>query len=234
MNRRHGAIHTPRPDGIARLAARMGMAEAPIPNWFARFRADGDPLGNDQFGDCADAADCQLIRLWGGRADRAMALSRYQMNTGFDPATGQPDNGTDTSQDMASWCAAPILDLDGRPRPIYWAWVDHADETEIRAALARFPLAISVGLPAAIADDPDRWGEDPQPGWTPDEGHRIVLGFMNDFVRADAAHAARGRRADPASGDGAGGTAVVGARLRRARAGSGDAAGIACRACCCS
>jgi hypothetical protein len=180
VNRRHGAIHTPRPDGIARLAARMGMAEAPIPNWFARFRADGDPLGNDQFGDCADAADCQLIRLWGGRADRAMALSRYQMNTGFDPATGQPDNGTDTSQDMASWCAAPILDLDGRPRPIYWAWVDHADETEIRAALARFPLAISVGLPAAIADDPDRWGEDPQPGWTPDEGHRIVLGFMND------------------------------------------------------
>lgn len=177
---RHGAIHRPRPAGIARLTARVSLnAALPIPNWFAKVPADGDCLGNDMYGDCVDAADCRLIQLWGGRIDRSIALSRYHQMTGFDIATGRPDDGSDTAADMASWCAAPILDLDGKPWPIYWASVDHTNETDIRAALAKGPLLITVGLPQAIADDPERWCENRQPGWAPDEAHRVVLGFAD-------------------------------------------------------
>ena len=71
----------------------------------------------------------------GGKANRAMALARYGMMTGFNPTTGQPDNGSDTSADLLNWCAAPIVDLDGRPWPIYWASVDHTDLAGVRAAL---------------------------------------------------------------------------------------------------
>jgi len=171
---RFGAIHSAHPAGLPRLSARAGLTPVPIPNWLARFPADGDPLGNDDFGNCVDAADCQIIRLMGGRADRAMALARYQMNTGCPPG---PDNGSDTVVDMRNWCAAPIVDLSGQPWPIYWASADHTDVSEIGLALARFPLLITIGLPAAIADAPERWGDPPQSGWTPDEAHRVVLGF---------------------------------------------------------
>jgi hypothetical protein len=176
---KRGAIHTPRPPEIARLAARLAAPPTSGPNWLARWPADGDALGNNDYGDCCDAADCQLIRLWGGRTDTSIALGRYQQMTGFDPKTGLPDNGSDTSADLAAWCAAPIIDLDGKSWPIYWASVDHTDETEIRAALTRFPLAISVGLPAAVADNPERWCEAPEAGWTADDGHRLVLGFVD-------------------------------------------------------
>lgn len=173
---RFGAIHAPRPDAIARLSARGALTEAPIPNWFARFPADGDPLGNDDIGNCVDAADCQIVRLMGGRANRQMAMARYAMMTGFDPATGQPDNGSDTSADMVNWCAAPIVDLDGRPFPIYWASVGHTDMAGVGGALARFPLVVTIGLPNQIAQYPERWREPPYPGWTADEPHRVVLG----------------------------------------------------------
>lgn len=176
---RFGAIHTPRPAGIARLSSRVGAPSSPIPNWLARFPPDGDPLGNDDFGDCVDAADCQIIRIMGGKADRAMALARYTQ-TGFDLATGQPDNGSDTRADMLNWCAAPIVDLSGKAWPIYWASADHTDEADVENALRLFPLLITVGLPAPIANDPERWSEPPQPGWTADEAHRIVLGYRDD------------------------------------------------------
>lgn len=179
MSMRHGAIHAPRPAGVARLRDRATVPSGLAVNWLERFPADGDALGNDRVGNCVPAADCQLIRLWGGAADGALALARYQMMTGCDPATGLPDVGTDTAVDMLSWCAAPILDRDGRPWPIYWASVDHTDETAIRLALTRFPLAITIGLPRAIADDPDRWSAAPGVGWTPDEPHRVVLGHAD-------------------------------------------------------
>lgn len=177
---KRGAIHTPRPAGVARLAARATLAQAPVPNWFALAPADGDCLGNDVYGNCVDAADCRLIQLWGGKIDKSIALNRYRQMTGFNLVTGLPDNGSDTSADMASWCAAPILDLDGKPWPIYWASVDHTDEEEILAALARLPLAVTIGLPAAIADSPERWSEAPQHDWTAGEGHRVVLGSAGD------------------------------------------------------
>lgn len=175
---RFGAIHSQPPAMVPRLHSRLDMRGAPVQprNWFATVPPDGDPLANDDYGCCVPAADFQLARIWGGKVDRSLVLNRYRLITGFDPATGQPDNGTDTATDMRQWIAAPILDLDGKPWPIYWATVDQTDEGAIRLALRRFPLRIVIGLPAAVAQDPDRWARPPEPGWTKDEPHCVVLG----------------------------------------------------------
>jgi hypothetical protein len=173
---RHGALLAPRPPTVKRLTA--GAPQAPLTNWLTRFKADGDPLGNDQYGCCVDAADIQIMRLWGARCDTSIVLNRYRQ-TGWNPATGVPDNGTPTSADMLNWVAAPVLDLDLKPWASAWATADHTDDDEIRSALARFPLRITIGLPASIAQFPERWCQAPDPSWTPDEAHEVVLGFAD-------------------------------------------------------
>lgn len=179
MTLRHGALYQPHPPDLPRFP--RALAPVPIPNHFLHYQADGDALNNDRYGCCVPAADVQIARLWGARCDGTTVLNRYRQ-TGFDPATGIPDNGTPTADDMLNWAAAPILDLDGRPWPIWWRSVDHTDEGAIRHALARFPLVITLGLPVQIAQEPERWNEPPQPGWTADEGHRVVLGYAEGDV----------------------------------------------------
>lgn len=177
MRVRHGANH----DQAARDAVpipRFARAVAPtvIPNWFLRFPADGDALRNDELGNCVAAARCQMIRLWGGKADASLSEALYTEWGGYDPRTGQPDNGLDPLQVMFASCAAPGVDAAGKPWPILWTKADPANTAEIRAALEVYPLELTLGLPAAIADYPERWRDPPALGMKPDLGHRVVLG----------------------------------------------------------
>jgi hypothetical protein len=90
----------------------------PVPtsrDWFRFCPADGDALGNDTVGCCVPAATFQGIRLrravaWndGWKPTRDMVLDRYARLTGFDPVTGQPDNGTDTAAETLDYCTRGI------------------------------------------------------------------------------------------------------------------------------
>ena len=182
-----GALH----NGALRAATAIPRLQPPggeIPDWFSRFPADRDALGNADdgvlkgVGDCVPAARCQVIRLWGGAADRDLAYRLYAMRTGFNPATLTPDNGTDTLTAMFASCAAPVVDEAGRAWPILWAKVDHKNEAEIERALAHYPLEITVQMPAGdLGDDPESWCDRPMTAFRPGtESHRIVLGGRDD------------------------------------------------------
>lgn len=181
-----GALHDPErraQTAIPLLEPSIGNV---IPDWFSRWpvnNADPDALGNADdetgpgVGNCVPAARCQITRLWGGAADKGMAFRLYSMWTGFDPATMQPDNGTDTLAAMFASCATPTIDMAGRPWPILWAKVDHEDEQAILRALVHFPLEITVQLPAGdLGDDPWSWADAPGAFVPGPEAHRIVLG----------------------------------------------------------
>src|ERR1700761_962077 len=98
-----GANHSPAPPAIQPLITRASlhlMSALTSVNWFAKCPADGDPLGNDQVGDCEPVAKLRTIQVLLSNAQgsnwaptKAMAFSLYQQYTGFDPATLKPDNG---------------------------------------------------------------------------------------------------------------------------------------------
>lgn len=173
---KHGSIITPRPPGLPHLSHRAtAVLPAPV-NWFKK-SADGNMLGNDQYGDCDPAADFRIIQLWGGACTQTLALARYTQLTGFDAAIPSTDQGTDTNQDMKAWCSFPIFDGQNS-WPIYWAQIDGSDLDQVGRALTRFPLLITFLLPVAIADKPELWAGSvgTGPAWVPSEGHRVVLG----------------------------------------------------------
>lgn len=176
--RKHGSIITPRPAGLPHLSARAAPVTAAPVNWFANHKADGDMLGNDRWGDCDPAADFRIIELWGGQCSRSLALGRYSLLTGFNPADESTDQGTDTNQDLAAWCSFPIYD--GKTTwPIYWAQIiDPPDLGTVARALTRFPLLATILLPPAIANSPELWCGvmGTGPSWVPSEAHRVVLG----------------------------------------------------------
>lgn len=174
---RHGAIHNQAARDATPIPRLPRAIRRTIPNHFLKFPADADALANDRVGNCVTAARCQMIRLWGGTADEALAIRLYTAWGGYDPHTGTPDNGIDTLHAMFASVASPVVDSAGRQWPIRWAKAHHTDEDEIRAALARWPLEVTIGLPRQVAQEPGRWSEAPEPGWTADEPHRVVLGF---------------------------------------------------------
>jgi hypothetical protein len=107
--RRRGAIYRPAPPFVRPFHHTAGLVRLTAPSsadWHAKAPANGDALGNDQYGCCVEAADYQIIRLrranaWGDtwKPTKDMLLTRYGGETGFDPQTGLPDEGTDTATD---------------------------------------------------------------------------------------------------------------------------------------
>lgn len=177
MTYRRGSIISPRPVSLAHLSTRAVLAAAPQPvNWFTK-PADLDVLGNDKYGDCDPVADFRLIQLWGGQCTKQLALTRYTQLTSFDPAVPSTDQGTNTNLDLKAWCSFPIWD-GLKAYPIYWAQVDPTDMNQVLRALQRFPLLITICLPAAVEQDPDSWASQPGKGsqWAPRFAHRVLLG----------------------------------------------------------
>jgi hypothetical protein len=182
---RTGAKHTERPAAIQPLTARAVLSAAATPrNWFAACPADGELYGNGACGDCVPVADFRYIQTvlasvsspWAPTLDAV--LGRYTALTGFDPATGRPDDGTDTAADLTAWCRDGIAlpDLQRVIVPV-WASVDPKRLDHVAAALALAPCLVSLNLPTNwqnIENDKAAWWD--PPGALTGDFHRVLLG----------------------------------------------------------
>lgn len=192
---RLGAIHTQPPAHIPLLAARARldlMAAPKSVDWHKAAPADGDALGNDNAGCCVPAWDYQeeCLRVanamgstWRPTSD--MVIARYSRLTGYDPATGQPDDGTDTAMDSADLCTrglqinSQLLDVP------HWTLLDPANLGHMKIAIAHFgAVAITLNLPIALQDlDFDR-APGAGPDWVPGSWglHRVGSGKYDGDV----------------------------------------------------
>ena len=81
-------------------------------------------LGNDRFGDCAWAGAAHEHMIWTGEHgtpaefDDACVLDDYAQATGFDPATGANDDGTDMQEAAAYRQKIGIRDTSGNRHKI--------------------------------------------------------------------------------------------------------------------
>lgn len=136
---------------------------------------------NDQIGDCTIAAAGHMIQAWTRAAGREVdvtdreVLAAYEAVSGYDPATGQNDNGAVELDVLNYWRHTGI----GNHRVVAFAQVNQADHREIIAASNLFGgLYAGAALPAALQVHPLRWhvtgkGASAQPGsWG---GHAICL-----------------------------------------------------------
>lgn len=195
--RKHGAIYRPAPLCVrpwSRLTGGASIRAAPRADWHAKAPADGNPLGNDRFGCCVEAADFQVIRMrranaWGDewKPTPDVVLKRYAAMTGFDPAKGIPDLGTDTASDMATWCSKGIrIDSQNEDVP-FWIVLNPHDLNAVNAAIEYLgPILLTMALPSA-AENPASWSIAPGtgPGWEPGSlgYHRTIAGKYDGAIR---------------------------------------------------
>jgi hypothetical protein len=70
---------------------------------------DADPLGNDRAGDCVFAGPGHMVRMIGQLTGKALSptsadvLEAYSRYTGYDPATGENDNGFRVREMLGIW-----------------------------------------------------------------------------------------------------------------------------------
>lgn len=196
---RHGAIHMPAPAAVPHLGARANLA-GPAPtcvNWLNTCPPDLDPLLNDELGCCVAVVPYRRFQTLDARRTgivtpiaRSHVLGRYEMNGDYvpvdpnNPTTNATDQGTNTRRDALNEVVAPILGADGAPREVWWGQITPGDTSHVAMALTQTPLSITLGLPVAIADDPEAWIRPPLrgTGWDPAGGfqHRVLLGALED------------------------------------------------------
>lgn len=191
-----GAIHQPTPTHIPFLAARarLDLMQAPATcDWFAKCPADGDMLGNDSYGDCCEVTDYRIIQVrranaWGDlwKPTEGMCLARYSALTGFNILTGQPDDGTITTTDMADWCTKGIRLDDQNLDVPHWCVVDPHNLQHVNLAIANGgPVAVTINLP--IGAQSLDWGKAPGTGtdWVAGSwgAHRVPVGKYDSGER---------------------------------------------------
>ena len=102
--------------GAQRLGATLDLecllAKVPATcDWQAILRLDSaspDALGNDRYGDCVEAGNLRQVQMREANAmgsgwvpSAAEALALYASWSGFNPQTGQPDDGTELARAQA-------------------------------------------------------------------------------------------------------------------------------------
>lgn len=141
-----------------------------------------DPLGNDQYGNCCYVAKWTWARIkYASRYNRVAPIARSDVlrdygHTGFDPATGTHDDGTDPNEMMGTWARDPNqLIFESENWPIVWATVQPTAEVELAAALEHGPLLMMIEAPEDELDDPDTWCDPPGGGVKPLAAHEMLL-----------------------------------------------------------
>ena len=186
---RGGALHRPTPDAIPYLAARASLHRMTVPkaaNWFT-FAADGNPVGNDDYGCCVEAYRRRQIEIWHRNAmgdetpaSRDAVLADYALEPGFDPKTGVPDAGSDVVTAMTHWATNGIRIDEQNLSIIRWAKIDPANDDHIAIAIAHLGgIGVTLNLPPALLEDPANWPAAPGTGtnWqTTNEYHRVGFG----------------------------------------------------------
>lgn len=181
MTNRFGAIHQPRHECVANALPFTRVGTTTPPNWFDTWNwrpNDGDILGNDRLSCCVAAADLRLVQAFKARAGIKwrppveLVELRYEATGGW-LRTDETDNGTVTQADAFDWSLSPIVA--GETYPVTWTIVE---PTDVLAALRHGPLLVTLGLEAAVQDDPLTWGR-PAVG-APACLHRVVAGATTD------------------------------------------------------
>jgi len=192
---RLGAIHRAPPASVPLLAARARLDLMTAPksvDWHAAAPANGDALGNDKAGCCVEAWDFQeeCLRLanamgspW--RPTAGMVMARYVRLTGYDPATGQPDDGTDTAADTADLCRKGLEINDQLLDVPHWTLLDPANLEHMKIAVAHFgAVAMTLNLPIALQDMDFAKAPGAGPDWVPGSWgmHRVGSGTYDGDV----------------------------------------------------
>ena len=152
-------------------------------------------LGNDRYGNCVAVAELRAIEMRranangdGWKPTEAQALGLYGSLTGFDPITGQPDNGTDTVVAMTKWCVTGVRVNEQDEDLVFWASVDPTNVQHCQLAAAHTgPVQITLALPDA-AQDLTSWAKEPGigPAWAAGSWgcHRVISGkyYGEEFV----------------------------------------------------
>lgn len=192
-----GAIHRRQPLAVRPLSKRASlhlMTPPPSTDWHKYCPADGDALSNDTYGCCVEVADYRVIQmrravLWGDQTKPLVSdiLDRYSRLTGFNLATKQPDNGTDTVDDLTDWMRNGIKIGPQTLDVPMWALANPTDMNEVNLAIAYTgPVLVTMMLPLA-AQDLSAWSKAPGTGPEWDSGswggHRVMTGKYDGDVR---------------------------------------------------
>jgi hypothetical protein len=142
-------------------------------------------LGNDQYGDCAEAGACHQTMLWTAEGlgtaapfDDAAALSNYSAITGFDPSNPVSDQGTAISDLAGYWKSHGIVDSNGDAHKVV-AVVD-LNPGDLRELWTASYLFQAVGLGFAIPNSAMQQTQDGKPwsvvaGATIEGGHYVPM-----------------------------------------------------------
>lgn len=140
--------------------------DAPLPKHPASFGHESlvtewGMLGNDQYGDCVWAGAAHETMLWNAIAGKPIpnftdeaVLSDYAAVTGFNPETGDGDNGTDMRDAAKYRQSTGIVDADGNRHKIgAYVWVDKGDFDSFLEAVWLFgSAAIGFQVPQSAED----------------------------------------------------------------------------------
>ena len=169
----------------SRILTGAVPAHPPAADHFARV-SDWGLYGNDQFGVCGPTSLANQRKLVTGyltgvesspTQDDVFDLYRRSGNPGFDPATGEDDNGVD----MQTMLEAAVDGGLGGVKPLAFAAVDHTSIEEIRAAVAVFGSVLyGVDLETAQQAQTDAggpWDYKRSGEWG---GHAVLGGRYSD------------------------------------------------------
>lgn len=114
-------------------------------------------LGNDQYGDCVFAQTGHSTMLWNAECGKvvpftdASVLSDYAAVTGFDPKTGQNDNGTNMLDALNYWVKTGVVDAHGvRHKLGAFVQLKAGDFAQMEQAVYLFgSVAIGIKFPAS-------------------------------------------------------------------------------------
>jgi hypothetical protein len=138
---------------------------------------------NDQFGTCGPTSLANYLRLISKYLDgvqvdvpldAVLDLYRRSGNPGFDPDTGEDDNGVDMQTMLEAFASGGLAGI----KPVAFAAVDPSNPSVLRAAVSIFG-ALLLGSVLDVAQDVqymhhENW--DPVQGSAPWGGHATLLG----------------------------------------------------------
>lgn len=130
---------------------------------------DFDMLGNDQYGDCAEAGAMHLIQAQTGNTGKPLkgtlqqTLDLYIAVTGFDPNNPSTDQGTDLLTLLQYWKTTGITVTDAQGKPyvhkiLGWASLDLTSIAQMRYANYIFGgTYLGINCPQSAESDTANW-----------------------------------------------------------------------------
>jgi hypothetical protein len=162
-----GCKTVPEPMHVPPLSAHVDLVKLTAPtniDYTLKSPPDGNARANDTIGNCVAVAalqtdDIRMQNLGSTRASTAdQAIALYTRWTGYNPVTGQPDDGTDPSKAMTDWVVNGLNVGLQAPDAIFWTRVDQQNLGQLQLALMLSgPVQLNLNLPLAAQDTTRTW-----------------------------------------------------------------------------